>query len=91
MLSKSFFEQELPGMREAFGAEQGTDEVAVEVLLGEGIILRAQGAITCTESYLIFDHTVHGQARRAIVPLDKIAGIGLAAEKSERGRVGFKR
>lgn len=88
-LTRSFFEEELRSLADAYGAETGAQKVVTELLLRDGATLRMEGQPTCTDRYLMFDYKSGNQTRRAVVPYGSITAVAFAGDST--GSLGFHR
>lgn len=84
VLTRSFFEEELHGLKEAFAREKNADKVVVDLILKGGGHVRLEGQPTCTETYIAFDRK---DGSRTVLGYGAIMGLNLSAEKT--GKLGF--
>lgn len=86
-LTRSFFEEELPSLAEAYGRETG-NKVAAEVVLKNGMVLQIEGKPVCTDTYLAFDHKSGTQVHRAVLPYGSVVGVNFRSQNA--GTLGFR-
>lgn len=89
-LTRAFFEEELPGLAEAYAREVGAEKATVELMLRNGVALKIEGKPTCTDTYVAVDFKSGAQTRRAIVPYGTVLGVSFTTDHSEK-KVGFHR
>lgn len=89
LLSRSFFEEELPRLTEAFAADTGAQKVATDLLLRTGTFIRLEGTLACSDTYLTFDRKSGSDISRMVLPYGAIFGVTFTPENNKT--VGFHR
>lgn len=89
LLSRAFFETELPSLMRAFKAESGTEKVVAEVMLRSGQHIRMEHIPACTDTYIAIDRKDGSHQSRILVPYGAVLSVTLVAEADKK--VGFVR
>jgi hypothetical protein len=89
-LTRSFFEEELPGLQEAYARDMGAEKVSIELMLRNGVTLKVEGRPTCSDSFIAADFKSGTQNRRVVFPYGSVMAVGFTTESGDK-KVGFHR